>query len=185
MKEQQKLRQESLLNIDEEAEEINSISGREIPKYCTNRMSNEDLPSINDIVEESNLPSYKDFIEVKEEELLSVEDYIKKYNITQIEEPDPVKKSTTDPGATVEAVIAPTITEPPLEDISLESLDTDVKTGTSVDTIELDTEFHDPGGKKRKEAQVQNKLLFENNNIDSRVLASLYIYSQVINDNKS
>ena len=39
-------------------------------------MSNEDLPSINDIVEESNLPSYKDFIEVKEEELLSVEDYI-------------------------------------------------------------------------------------------------------------
>ena len=30
-----------------------------------------------------------------------------------------------------------------------------------------------------------NKLLFENNNIDSRVLASLYIYSQVINDNKS
>ena len=30
-----------------------------------------------------------------------------------------------------------------------------------------------------------NKLLFKNNNIDSRVLASLYIYSQVINDNKS
>ena len=30
-----------------------------------------------------------------------------------------------------------------------------------------------------------NKLLFENNNIDSRVLASLYIYSQVLNDNKS
>ena len=30
-----------------------------------------------------------------------------------------------------------------------------------------------------------NKLLFENNNIDSRVLASLYVYSQVINDNKS
>ena len=29
-----------------------------------------------------------------------------------------------------------------------------------------------------------NKLLFENNNIDSRVLASLYIYSQVINENK-
>jgi hypothetical protein len=40
-------------------------------------MSNEDLPSINDIVEESNLPSYKDFIEVKqEEELPSVEEYI-------------------------------------------------------------------------------------------------------------
>ena len=30
-----------------------------------------------------------------------------------------------------------------------------------------------------------NKLVFENNNIDSRVLASLYIYNQVINDNKS
>ncbi len=39
-------------------------------------MTNEDLPSINDIVKESNLPSYKDFIEVKEEELLSVQDYI-------------------------------------------------------------------------------------------------------------
>lgn len=39
-------------------------------------MPNEDLPSINDILEESNLPSYKDFIEVNEEELLSVEDYI-------------------------------------------------------------------------------------------------------------
>jgi len=37
-------------------------------------MSNEDLPSINDIVEENNLPSYKDFIE--EKELPSVEDYI-------------------------------------------------------------------------------------------------------------
>ena len=30
-----------------------------------------------------------------------------------------------------------------------------------------------------------NKLVFENNNIDSRVLASLYVYNQVINDNKS
>ena len=29
-----------------------------------------------------------------------------------------------------------------------------------------------------------NKLVFENNNIDSRVLASLYVYNQVINDNK-
>ena len=37
-------------------------------------MSNEDLPSINDIVEENNLPSYKDFID--EKELPSVEDYI-------------------------------------------------------------------------------------------------------------
>ena len=37
-------------------------------------MSNEDLPSINDIVEENNLPSYKDFIE--EKELPSIEDYI-------------------------------------------------------------------------------------------------------------
>jgi hypothetical protein len=50
-------------------------------------MSNEDLPSINDIVEESNLPSYKDFIEVKqEEELPSVEEYIEEKVVETFEE---------------------------------------------------------------------------------------------------
>lgn len=50
-------------------------------------MSNEDLPSINDIVEESNLPSYKDFIEVKqEEELPSVEEYIEEKVVETLEE---------------------------------------------------------------------------------------------------
>ena len=38
-------------------------------------MSKDDLPSINDILEDENLPSYKDFME-KKEELPSVEDYI-------------------------------------------------------------------------------------------------------------
>ena len=38
-------------------------------------MSKDDLPSINDILEDGNLPSYKDFME-KKEELPSVEDYI-------------------------------------------------------------------------------------------------------------
>jgi len=52
-------------------------------------MSNEDLPSINDIVEESNLPSYKDFIEVKqEEELPSVEEYIEEKVVDTLEEED-------------------------------------------------------------------------------------------------
>ena len=52
-------------------------------------MSNEDLPSINDIVEESNLPSYKDFIEVKqEEELPSVEEYIEEKVVETLEEED-------------------------------------------------------------------------------------------------
>ena len=50
-------------------------------------MPNEDLPSINDIVEESNLPSYKDFIEVKqEEELPSVEEYIEEKVVETLEE---------------------------------------------------------------------------------------------------
>ena len=50
-------------------------------------MPNEDLPSINDIVEESNLPSYKDFIEVKEEEdLPSVEEYIEEKVVETFEE---------------------------------------------------------------------------------------------------
>ena len=52
-------------------------------------MPNEDLPSINDIVEESNLPSYKDFIEVKEEEdLPSVEEYIEEKVVDTLEEED-------------------------------------------------------------------------------------------------
>ena len=52
-------------------------------------MPNEDLPSINDILEESNLPSYKDFIEVKqEEELPSVEEYIEEKVVDTLEEED-------------------------------------------------------------------------------------------------
>ena len=38
-------------------------------------MSKDELPSINDILGNSNLPSYKDFLE-KKEELPSVEEYI-------------------------------------------------------------------------------------------------------------
>jgi len=52
-------------------------------------MPNEDLPSINDILEESNLPSYKDFIEVnEEEELPSVEEYIEEKVVETLEEED-------------------------------------------------------------------------------------------------
>ena len=60
-------------------------------------MSNEDLPSINDIVEENNLPSYKDFID--EKELPSVEDYItespkEEVLVEEIENIDPVLSET-------------------------------------------------------------------------------------------
>ena len=55
-------------------------------------MPNEDLPSINDIVEESNLPSYKDFIEVKqEEELPSVEEYIEEKVVETLEEEEDIE----------------------------------------------------------------------------------------------
>ena len=54
-------------------------------------MPNEDLPSINDILEESNLPSYKDFIEVNEEELLSVEDYIEEKVVETLEEEEDIE----------------------------------------------------------------------------------------------
>jgi hypothetical protein len=50
--------------------------GEKSQSIITDRMSNkEDLPSINDYLEDSNLPSYKDFIEEKHQ-LPSVEDYI-------------------------------------------------------------------------------------------------------------
>ena len=48
-------------------------------------MSKEELPSINDILGNSNLPSYKDFLE-KKEELPSVEEYITESNQNTVEE---------------------------------------------------------------------------------------------------
>ena len=103
--------------------------------------------------------SEEEIIEAAEKKGVSFEDYITEFDIIKID--DTVKPSTTVPGAGVEPAIAPTITEPPLENISLESLDADVKTGTSGDIIQTD---NDPGGKNRKEAQKQNELLFLNTN---------------------
>jgi len=48
-------------------------------------MSKDELPSINDILGDSNLPSYKDFLE-KKEELPSVEEYITESNQNTVEE---------------------------------------------------------------------------------------------------
>jgi len=48
-------------------------------------MSKDELPSINDILGDSNLPSYKDFLE-KKEELPSVEEYIAESNQNTLEE---------------------------------------------------------------------------------------------------
>ena len=48
-------------------------------------MSKDELPSINDILGNSNLPSYKDFLE-KKEELPSVEEYITESNQNTVEE---------------------------------------------------------------------------------------------------
>ena len=49
-------------------------------------MSKDELPSVNDYLKESDLPSYKDFIEKKEELPSVVEDFIEKVDET-IEEP--------------------------------------------------------------------------------------------------
>jgi len=60
--------------------------GEKSQSIITDRMSNkEDLPSINDYLEDSNLPSYKDFIEERQQ-LPSVEDYISESNQNIIEE---------------------------------------------------------------------------------------------------
>ena len=48
-------------------------------------MSKDELPSINDILGDNNLPSYKDFLE-KKEELPSVEEYITESNQNTVEE---------------------------------------------------------------------------------------------------
>ena len=48
-------------------------------------MSKDELPSINDILGDNNLPSYKDFLE-KKEELPSVEEYIAESNQNTLEE---------------------------------------------------------------------------------------------------
>ncbi len=48
-------------------------------------MSKDELPSINDILGDNNLPSYKDFLE-KKEELPSVEEYISESNQNTLEE---------------------------------------------------------------------------------------------------
>ena len=91
---------------------------------------------------------------------LSLNDYIENFNITKTEEPDPVKKSTTDPGATVEPVIAPTITEPPSENISLESLDADVKTGKLADTLIT----------KERNIEEEKRILEEYNKIEENII---------------
>jgi hypothetical protein len=58
--------------------------GEKSQSIITDRMSNkEDLPSINDYLEDSNLPSYKDFIEEKHQ-LPSVEDYTSKSSKEEI-----------------------------------------------------------------------------------------------------
>jgi len=58
--------------------------GEKSQSIITDRMSNkEDLPSINDYLEDSNLPSYKDFIE-ENQQLPSVEDYISKSSKEEI-----------------------------------------------------------------------------------------------------
>ncbi len=98
--------------------------------------------------------------EAAKEKNLSVDDYIKNFNIIKIEEPDPVKKSTTDPGATVEPVIAPTITEPPSENISLESLDADVKTGKLADTLIT----------KERNIEEEKRILEEYNKIEENII---------------
>ena len=81
------------------------------------------------------------------EKNLSVEDYIKKYNITQIEEPDPVKKSTTPPDAGVETDKASDMVSPS-EDGSLEY--------TGAEPLEeykaTGSEFIDEGGAKLRQA---------------------------------
>lgn len=48
-------------------------------------MSKDELPSINDVLGDNNLPSYKDFIE-KKEELPSVKEYISESNQNTVEE---------------------------------------------------------------------------------------------------
>ena len=114
------------------------------------------------------------------EKNLSVEDYVKQFEITSIEEPSltlqnlmptPGKTKPTTPGAVVEEKIAPTTTEPPLEDISLDSLDADVKTGKVGDEVTVE--------RIRKEAQVQNKLLFEN--IDQINITSPEVIESTVN----
>jgi predicted RNase H-like nuclease (RuvC/YqgF family) len=58
--------------------------GEKSQSIITDRMSNkEDLPSINDYLEDSNLPSYKDFKEEKQQ-LPSVKDYISKSSKEEI-----------------------------------------------------------------------------------------------------
>jgi len=108
------------------------------------------------------------------EKNLPIEDYIKQFEITPIEEPSltlqnlmpsvsyptPGKKKPTTPGAVVEETIAPTITEPPLEDISLESLDTDVKTGTSANTVIS----------KERNIEEEERIFEEYNKIEPRII---------------
>ena len=60
--------------------------GEKSQSIITDRMYNkEDLPSINDYLEDSNLPSYKDFIEERQQ-LPSVKDYTSESNQNIIEE---------------------------------------------------------------------------------------------------
>ena len=76
-----------------------------------------------------------------EEVNMSVDEYVDKFKVEKDEEDDEDKEkeekkdSPTKTDPVVGETIALTITEPPLEDISLESLDTDVKTGTSANTV--------------------------------------------------
>ena len=103
------------------------------------------------------------------EKNLSVEDYVKQFEITPIEEPSltlqnllptPRKTTPTTPGAVVEEKIAPTITEPPLEDISLESLDADVKTGKLADTLIT----------KERNIEEEKRILEEYNKIEENII---------------
>ena len=109
--------------------------------------------------------------DIKEED---VEEFLAQSPDAKIEEDDltlqdlmpsvsyetPGKEKTITKGAVVEEKIAPTITEPPLEDISLESLDTDVKTGKLADTLIT----------KERNIEEEEKIFEEYNKIEPRVL---------------